>query len=301
MTENKAIEKDNTLIITADSKTYYFNKFDFSTIPLNARVLLVGKSKSGKSWVIKDIMYNLRDKLKYGLSMCPTDGLNKFYPSFIPESFTFDNFDINVIKKLLLHQEKALKSYNKKKEKYIMLRKIYKHQVHKYNELIHNGIRPKHTPKKPKVPKAPNAYLIMDDCLGDKKEWNKSPIMQKLLFQGRHYKLLFFLTTQYLMSINKDIRSNFEYIIFMTENIYANKERLYEHAVGFSSKKHFINVFDLFTDNYRCMIIHDNPASKKTEDCVFWYRARDLTKKDFKLGEEKTIDFNNKHVDHKGS
>ena len=43
----------------------------------------------------------------------------------------------------------------------------------------------------------------------------------------------------------------------------------------------FCQAMDATTENYECMVIHNNAKSNKIEDQVFWYKAEDH--EDFKM------------------
>jgi hypothetical protein len=44
----------------------------------------------------------------------------------------------------------------------------------------------------------------------------------------------------------------------------------------------FASVMDQTTENYECLVIHNNAKSNKLNDQIFWYKASDHP--DFKLG-----------------
>ena len=46
----------------------------------------------------------------------------------------------------------------------------------------------------------------------------------------------------------------------------------------------FCQVMDQCTEDYNCLVIHNNAKSNKLEDQVFWYKAE--PHKDFKIGAE---------------
>ena len=49
---------------------------------------------------------------------------------------------------------------------------------------------------------------------------------------GRHVKLMLYLTMQYCMDLSPDLRANIDYIFVLRENILANKEKIYKNFFG---------------------------------------------------------------------
>ena len=100
---------------------------------------------------------------------------------------------------------------------------------------------------------------------------------------GRHYKILFIITMQYALGIPPNLRTNIDYVFILRENYVSNRKRLYEHYAGmFPTFEMFCQVMDQCTENYECLVIHNNAKSNKLEDQVFWYKAEPHS--DFKIG-----------------
>ena len=103
------------------NQTITFNEFNLDTIIfnennefLNPRIALIGKSGSGKSWIIRNIMYHLKD-IPSGTVIAPTDKMNKFYNSFICPSFIHHYYKEDIIPKILTRQRKILQKNDNRK------------------------------------------------------------------------------------------------------------------------------------------------------------------------------------------
>ena len=95
---------------------------------------------------------------------------------------------------------------------------------------------------------------------------------------GRHYKLLFLLTSNMLNWVHPNLRTNIDYVFILKENYVSNRKRLYEHYAGMLNFDMFCQVMDQCRKNYECLVINNNAKSNKLEDQVFWYKAKkDLT------------------------
>jgi len=247
------------------------DEFDMNTLVyndegnfLNPRIAMIAKSGSGKSWVVRDIMYNIKD-IPCGTVIAPTDKMTKFYNEFIPQSFTHHEYVESIIPNVLARQRKML-SQNEKRE------------------------------KKGKKPKDPRTFLIMDDCMSSKHLWLKDPNVLSIFNEGRHFQLTFILTMQYSLGIQPELRSNFDFIFLLGEDMFSNRKRLYEHYAGmFPSRDIFDQVFLQVTQNYGCMVINNRIRSTDIRKKVFWYRAKKTP--NFTIGCERFIKWNDNRFD----
>ncbi|AGE55674.1 hypothetical protein ATCVMN08101_534R [Acanthocystis turfacea Chlorella virus MN0810.1] len=87
-------------------------EFDPTTISDGAIVGVVGRRGSGKSIIIKDLLYYKRNKLPCGLIMSGTEAGNGYFSKFVPDVFVFDDYDNAALERLLERQKKAAKKGN---------------------------------------------------------------------------------------------------------------------------------------------------------------------------------------------
>jgi len=231
---------------------------------VNPRIAIVAKSGSGKSWVIRDIMYHLRN-IPSGCVIAPADKYEKFYDEFIPSIFKHDEMDISIMHQVINRQ---------------------KMEIEKNEERIKKGNPPLDT----------RAFLIMDDCMADGAKWVKEPITREIFFQGRHFGLTFILSMQYIIGIGPELRSNFDFIFLLAEDSFLNRKKIYEgYASIFPNFDIFDQVFTQVTDDYGCMVIDKREKSNDITKKVFWYKAK--KRDDFKVGSEKIWKFNELNYD----
>ena len=84
-------------------------KFDPSVIPPDAVVLLVGKRGTGKSTLLKDLMYHVKDKLDFGIAMSPTEECTSDLGSYVPQTCIYNEFMGDKVDALLEEQRKTIK------------------------------------------------------------------------------------------------------------------------------------------------------------------------------------------------
>jgi hypothetical protein len=217
-------------------------KFDVSNIKDDKIVVLIGKRGTGKTELLKDILYFKRD-FPIGSVINPTESANKNFSSLVPPIFIHEEYRPEIIDNVLKRQTVIMKKINK--------------EIQMYGR---SSIDPR-------------AFLILDDCLYDN-AWKKDKNIRYIFMNGRHKKLFFLVTMQYVLGIAPDLRTNVDYVFICRENIIANRKRLYDAFAGmFPTFECFSSVMDQCTENFECLVIDNTSRSNKLEDQVFWYKA----------------------------
>ena len=226
-------------------------KFNMKMIANDKVVVLIGKRETGKSFLVKDLLYYHKD-MPVGTVISGTEGANAFYSKIMPSIFIHGEYRPEIISNVLKRQKKVINTINK--------------------EVEENG----------DTTIDPRAYLILDDCLYDK-SWVNNKDIRSLFMNGRHYKIMFLITMQYALGIPPNLRTNIDYVFLLRENYMSNRKRLYEQYAGmFPSFDVFCQVMDQCTEDFECLVINNNAKSNKLEDQVFWYKAEPHD--DFQLG-----------------
>jgi hypothetical protein len=217
-------------------------KFDITKIKPDKVCVFIGKRETGKSFLVKDLLYYHRN-LPIGTVISGTEAANTFYGNIVPSLFIHDAYTPEIVSNAL------------KRQKIVVKKKRYEDAKYGNSNID------------------PDAFLILDDCLYDS-SWIKDPNIRSLFMNGRHWKILFIITMQYALGIPPSLRTNIDYVFILRENYVSNRKRLYEHYAGmFPSFEIFCQVMNQCTENYECLVIHNNAKSNKLEDQVFWYKA----------------------------
>ncbi len=233
-------------------------KFDINDIKDDKVVVLIGKRETGKSFLCKDILYN-HSNIPVGQVISGTEAANEFYSKMVPKLFIHEEYQPAIIQNILKRQRMMLDKW-------------------KANNTID-----------------PRAFLVLDDCLYDN-SWTKDKNVRSLFMNGRHFKILFMITMQYALGIPPNLRTNIDYIFILRENYVSNRKRLYEHYAGmFPNFEMFCQVMDQCTENYECLVVHNNAKSNKLQDQVFWYKAEPHD--DVKLGSRQFWEFGERERD----
>ena len=95
-------------------------RFDPSTMRRAAVVMMIGKRGTGKSTLMKDIMYNMRKELDFGIAMSPTEESTSDMSSYIPKSCIYNDFCGPAVDVMLAIQRKTVKT-GKYKNVYLIM------------------------------------------------------------------------------------------------------------------------------------------------------------------------------------
>jgi len=225
-------------------------KFDMSKIKHDKVVVLIGKRETGKSFLVKDLLWH-NQGLPCGTVISGTEGSNQFYSKIVPPMFIHEEYTPLIISNVLKRQK-------------LIGKKIVKD----LNDRGTTAVDPRN-------------FLILDDCLYDN-SWVRDRNVRYLFMNGRHVHTMFIITMQYAMGIPPALRTNIDYVFILRETIISNRRKLYDQYAGmFPDFDSFCQVMNQCTENYECLVIDNNAKSNKLEDQVFWYKA--APRQDFRL------------------
>ena len=238
-------------------------KFDISTIPHDKIVVMIGKRDTGKSFLVKDLLYHHRD-LPVGTVISPTEQANKFFGHMVPPLFIHEEYTPGIVDNVVKRQRIIMKKVNQQVAQ-------QQQQQQQQQQGHHHGHNTAAANNQGAID--PRSFLILDDCLYDG-TWTKDKNVRLLFMNGRHYNIMFIITMQYPLGIPPTLRTQIDYVFILRENLINNRKRIYENYAGmFPTFDVFCQVMDQCTENYECLVIHNNAKSNRLEDQVFWYKA----------------------------
>jgi hypothetical protein len=226
-------------------------KFEMKMIPQDAVVIFIGRRRTGKSTLVKDLLFH-HQKMPLGTVISGTEESNDFYKSIIPP--------------ILIHGEynPAIIAGFCKRQRIVCMR--IKEEMERTGQARTD----------------PRSFLIMDDCLYDN-SWLTDKNIRYLFLNGRHLKVFFLITMQYPLGIPPVLRTNVDYVFILREPSPSNRQRIFNNfGSAFPSFDFFCQIMDACTQNYECVVINNNSLSNRLEDIVFYYKA-DMHG-DFKIG-----------------
>lgn len=234
---------------------FNIRKFDMSVLKertaLDSRkspmIVIIGKKDTGKSFLVRDILFNTQDCYPIGTVISATEVANEFFQHMVPSKLIHDKYKPEIVTNVIKRQLGLKQSRN----------------------------HAKHAGGGSGTNIDPRAFLILDDCLYDG-SWIREESTRYVFMNGRHVDLTTMITMQYPLGITPNLRTNVDFIFILRENITKNRRIIYENYAGmFPTFEMFCQVMDSCTENYECLVICNGVQSNKLEDQVFWYKASD--------------------------
>src|SRR6056300_1370189 len=204
-------------------------------------VVLIGRRDTGKSFLVRDLLYYHQD-IPVGTVISGTEAGNGFFGSHVPKLFIHDEYNTAIIENILKRQKIVIKQIKKEKNAY------------------------------GKSSIDPRAFVILDDCLYDN-TWSRDKLMRLLFMNGRHWKIMLVITMQYPLGVPPNLRTNIDYTFILREPYIANRKRIYENYAGmFPTFESFCQVMYQSTENYECLVVANIAKSNKLHYQIFWYK-----------------------------
>ncbi len=108
-------------VINSKTQTIKIKEFDLNRISPNSKnymdgemrgtkIIIVGKPSTGKSTLVKTILYQKRNIIPVALIMSGTEDSNGSYKKFIPDSFIYNSYREDVLEKFVDRQKLAIKN-----------------------------------------------------------------------------------------------------------------------------------------------------------------------------------------------
>jgi hypothetical protein len=210
-------------------------------------MVVIGKKDTGKSFLVRDILFQTQQYFPVGTVISATEIANEFFQNMVPSKLIHDKYKPEIVQNVITRQAKIKQRRNDDKKARGGSSNI-----------------------------DPRAFLILDDCLYDAKSWINEESTRFVFMNGRHIDLMTIITMQYPLGITPNLRTNVDFVFVLRENILGNRRRIYENYAGmFPTFEMFCDFMDQCTENYECLVICNNVSSNRLEDQVFWYKADD--------------------------
>lgn len=230
---------------------FSIKKFDMKRIPQDAVVIFIGRRRTGKSTLVRDLLFHHQD-MPLGTVISGTEESNSFYGKMIPPLFIHGKFEPVILANFVKRQKMV---------------------TAKIQEDLKRGVKSKLDPR---------SFMILDDCMYDD-SWTRDENIRYLFMNGRHQKVFFLITMQYPLGIQPALRTNVDYVFILREPFLNNRKRIYEnYASAFPSFEFFCQIMDQCTQNFEVLVIDNTTLSSKLEDTIFWYKA--AIQPDFRIG-----------------
>ena len=242
---------------TLAAQSVRLRKFDMKMIPQDAVCVFIGRRRTGKSTLVKDLLFH-HQNIPMGTVISGTEESNSFYGKIIPPIFIHGEYNAAILANFVKRQK-------------LITSKIQQQENAR-------------TAGQPAVKSNldPRSFMILDDCLYDD-SWIRDINIRYLFLNGRHQKVFFLITMQYPLGIPPVLRTNVDYVFILREPYISNRKRIFDNfGSSFPNFEFFCQIMDQCTENFECLVINNNTRSNKIEDAIFWYKA--AIQGDFRIG-----------------
>lgn len=215
-------------------------RFPIEDIKLGKVIILLGKRGTGKSVLVKDILYHYRNKLDTAMAIAATTDTIEMFEDCLPPGYIHDEFDDDRLDRLI------------------------KFQKFWCNPRI---------PSEGKYRAKRNVGIFLDDMAFEKSIW-KSLNLRYTYMNGRHENITLLQTFQYMMDVPTWARANVDYVFVLRTTTLSDRQKLHKHF--FSVIPNFLDfceLMDSVTQDYGVLVFDNTVGSNHVSDCVFKYRA----------------------------
>lgn len=101
--------------MAATANKLRIRRFPIDKMKPNRTVLIVGKRGTGKSTLLKDILYHLRKRVDTGFAMSPTQDTIRMFEDCFPRSHIYNEYSLDVVRNMLVSLT-SLTEQNKTRE-----------------------------------------------------------------------------------------------------------------------------------------------------------------------------------------
>ena len=253
----------------ASAMNVSLRKIDMKKIPQDAVAVFIGRRRTGKSTLVRDLLFHHQD-MPLGTVISGTEESNSFYGKMIPPLFIHGEFAPIILANFCKRQK-------------LIMSKIMGEKA-QFGENFKSRYDPR-------------SFMILDDCMYDD-SWTHDKNIRYLFMNGRWLKVFFLITMQYPLGIQPALRTNVDYVFILREPYMTNRKRIFDnYGSAFPSFEFFCQVMDQCTTNYECLVIDNTSQSNKLEDCIFWYKAE--MHGDFRIGAPEFWQHSEAHYRHK--
>jgi hypothetical protein len=226
--------------------------FDYSIVPPDANVMIVGKRRFGKSTFLRYLLSMMWPFFQDGGYVFTKTKHNYFWQQSFPESRIYSGLNNKVLEIILEEQKK------------------------KYNKWLDGDLE-----------HPPFVCLVFDDIISDESELRNNPVLNEIVFTGRHYFIFSAFCIQDPYGLGPKFRNNADIVAVTYQTSLRAVEALsFDYARNFgSNKKAFEAVLDKYTKDYMMLVVNQTKAETNTQKMFFWTRAEEEVEP-YKIGDK---------------
>lgn len=206
-------EKEGVYDYLLQNELFYF---DIHEVPNDSTIILIGRRRTGKSFLTRWILYNKRKVFPFGLVMTQTK-YNKFWSTYINENSVWGDYSALALGRLIQRQAFLAKN------------NVY-------------GVDPR-------------VFVVLDDLAADS-QLRYDYMLRAFFYYGRHLKAFVVVTSQWFKSLAPGCRENADYIFLFGMTNINELEAIYEEYGAGVPKDLFIQLVRRYATESSCFVVN---------------------------------------------
>lgn len=211
LTEKK--EKEAVYSYLLKNELFYF---DIHEVPNDSTIILIGRRRTGKSFLTRWILYNKRKVFPFGLVMTQTK-YNKFWSTYINENSVWGDYSALALGRLIQRQA------------YLVKNNVY-------------GVDPR-------------VFVVLDDLAADT-QLRYDYMLRSFFYYGRHLKAFVVVTSQWFKSLAPGCRENADYVFLFGMTNINELDAIHEEYGAGMPKELFIQLVRRYATESSCFVIN---------------------------------------------
>lgn len=194
-------------------------KKNFKKIKHGTVIGISGRRGSGKTTVVKTLMYYFSPSVRIPLLISGTADYSNDFRGIVPPVLVYDKYNPDKMKALIFSQSALKDKSMRGKKKY--------------------------------------SLVVMDDVISQKKRWANDTQFIKMFLEGRHFDITNILCIHDPLNIPSALRSNIDYLIITAEHRATRIKSLYENywPQKFGDLNTFKEILNTTTEGYKSLFI----------------------------------------------
>jgi hypothetical protein len=231
--------------------------FNPELIGNDATCVFFGKRRTGKSFMIRYLLYQKRKVFPYGLVFTKTK-FNYFWQNHFPDEYIHKGINNVALANLMERQATLSEKIHQGKLKESMCPKN-KHQVNPY------------------------VIIVFDDVISDGETMKRNRLIQGLFTEGRHLKTSVYFATQYAKGVSTISRANCDFAFIFKQVQHLQLEALAEDFLGMLPKRVGMHIINKFAEGRQTLVVDCSSNSTNPNEILYVFTAQETPEK-FKMG-----------------
>jgi hypothetical protein len=215
--------------------------FDPEKIMDDACIVAFGKRRTGKTWIVRNLLHLKRGVFNHGLVITKTK-FNGFWQNYFPMAVVHGDYDPKILEAFMKLQLNILSENEKNPNKQIN----------------------------------PWAVIVLDDVIADK-HVRYCDTLATLFYNGRHFRIMLIVCSQYVFGLPPGLRSNVDYAFVLRQAQKRQRDQLAEdYADMVYDKDYFFNMLDTNTQDQHAMVVDLSDPNIPPEEMFWQWKAEDV-------------------------